>query len=261
MEIIRIENFSFRINGKLILDDISLKVQEGEFTAVIGPNGAGKSTLLRCIDRIWRGGEGDIYVYGKELKDYSQRELAKIVSYVPQMDVTMYPYTVEEFVLMGLYPYLNPFASISRKHWQNVEWALEKVKMSEFSQRSMDSLSGGERQKIFIATSLIQGAKILLLDEPTTFLDPNHQEEIYSILRSLNKESDVAMMMVTHDINHAVLVSSRVIGLSGGQKVYDGDASGVMNNDILFKLYRKEFLLVPHPKGGQLITVPENFAS
>lgn len=257
MAFLEVNSFSFQIENNYILNNISFSVEEGEYISVVGPNGAGKSTLLKCLDRIWSGGEGEIKINGKQLKKYSQKELAKIVSYVPQMESIVYPFTVEEFVLMGLYPHLTPFSFLSQEQWNRVSFALERVGMAGFTKRSINTLSGGERQKVLIAASLVQGARLLLLDEPTAYLDPKHQTEIYSILEAVNKQSHVAIIMVTHDLNHAVLMSKRVIGLTKGAIVYDGNTNDIMNNDILKKLYQKDFLFLPHPQTNCLITVPE----
>lgn len=255
--IIEILKFSFSINNKAILKDISFSVKEGEYISIVGPNGAGKTTLLKCLDRIYKGGSGDIRIAGKPLGKYSQKELAQKLSYVPQADGRILPFTVYEFVMMGRYPHLNPFSSPGKRDEDAVRNALEITGISEFSERLLPTLSGGERQKVFIAAALAQGAKVLLLDEPTTFLDPKHQTDVHRLLEHANREHGFTVLSVTHDINNAILTSRRILALKDGAVVFCGLADKFMNNEILNKIYEKSFLFVKHPQTDKTVTVPE----
>ena len=255
--LIEIEGYSFEVDGKEILKDISLSVREGEYVSIVGPNGAGKTTMLKCLIRILRGGTGSIKVDGRPLEAYTQRELANLMSYVPQADGRALPFTVHEFVTMARYPYLSPFSSITKDDEEAVSRALALTGTSEFSERALATLSGGERQKVFIAAALAQGARILLLDEPTTFLDYRHQSEIQGILKRLNREYGVTIVAVTHDINNAVLWGERILALKGGIMAYCGPAAGIMNNTILEDLYGKSFQFSEHPRTRRLFVVPE----
>ncbi len=260
MPTIEIADFSFSIGRKVILKDVSLTVRDGEYLAIIGPNGAGKTTLLKCIDRIYTGGTGTIKVDGRPLGRYSQRELAKLISYVPQTEGRLFPFTVHEFVMMGRYPHLSPFSAVTREDEAVVAEALTLTGTTEFAERHLDTLSGGERQKVFIAAALAQGAKILLLDEPTTFLDYKHRDEVNHLLRRLNRRSGVTVVAVMHDINIAAMSSDRVIALKEGSVVFRGDAKEVMHNDVLEQIYGKTFLFVEHPETARPIVVPEEIA-
>ena len=183
--LIEINNFSFAIGSKNILDSISLIVHEKEYLSIIGPNGAGKTTLLKCLMRIYSGGQGTITLKGVPLIEYSQKELARLISYVPQNDGRSLPFTVEEFVMMGRYPYLSPFTSLSKEDKKAVREALELTETVNLMDRHLGTLSGGELQTVYIAAALAQGASILLLDEPVTFLDPKHQDDILMILKKI----------------------------------------------------------------------------
>jgi iron complex transport system ATP-binding protein len=255
--IIDISRFSFSIGGKDILRDVSFGVAEGDYISIVGPNGAGKTTLLRCISRIHKGGRGDIRIAGRPLHRYSQRELALQVSYVPQADGRNSPFTVYEFVMMGRYAYLSPFSSFSTADRDAVRDALAITGISDFEDRYLRTLSGGERQKIFIAAALAQQAKVLLLDEPTTFLDPKHEAEIYGLLARVNRERRATIISVTHDINSAVLTSRTVMALKEGTVAFCGPAEEFMKNDILERVYEKSFALVKHPLHGKTIVAPE----
>jgi cobalamin transport system ATP-binding protein len=254
---IEVQKFSFSIGKKAILNNISFVVSEGEYLSVIGPNGAGKTTLLKCLDRILTGGSGAIKVNGAPLASYSQKELARLISYVPQAEDRLSPFTVQEFVMMGRYPHLSPFSSINAEDQKAVRRALALSGTEKFAGRFLNTLSGGERQKVFIAAALAQGAKILLLDEPTTFLDPRHADEINGLLKRVNRERGITIISVTHDINNAVLTSERVLGLRDGAVIFCGNAAEITNNEVLEVIYEKTFLFVKHPQTGKPIVVPE----
>ncbi len=255
--VIEIENLSLKISDKLILNSVSLLVYEGDYLSIIGPNGAGKTSLLKCIMRIYSGYDGAIRLLGISQKKISQKNLAKQISYVPQANDRIFPFTVEEFVMMGRYPHLSPFTSISAADRKAVRNAMENTRIEPYADRMLNTLSGGERQIVFIAAALSQGAKIMLLDEPTTFLDPKHEAEIYSTLRRLNHELGITIISVTHDINNAVLQSQRIVILKGGSVIFSDEASKIMRNDVLEPAYDKSFTFIPHPITGQTIIAPE----
>ena len=255
--LIDIRNFSFAIGAKVILDSISLTVSEDEYLSIIGPNGAGKTTLLKCLIRIYTGGKGTITLGGKPLEQYSQKELARIMSYVPQGNGSQLPFTVEEFVMMGRYPYLSPFTSFTRKDRYAVQNALSLTGAVFLSERRLSTLSGGERQTVYIAAALAQSTRILLLDEPTTFLDPKHEADVHAILKTIKREFGTTIISVTHDINSAALQSDRIVILKNGTVAFEGSARDIMKNEVLESVYERPFTFVSHPVSGQLIVVPE----
>ena len=254
--VIDVADFSFRIGKKEILRNVAFEVRPGEYLAIVGPNGAGKSTLLKCLDRILVGGTGRINVFGRPLQDYRQRELARRISYVPQADGRVFPFTVEQFVLLGRYPYLSPFSPVGRDDRQAVHEALELTGTAEFAPRMLGTLSGGERQKVFIAAALAQGADVLLLDEPTTFLDSRHQAEVAELLARANAESGVTIVAVTHDVNQAALQSDRVLALTDGSVAFCGPAAGIMEADVLERVFGVSLLTIGHPRAGIPVIVP-----
>ena len=255
MKALKIANLSLTLGGNDILKDVSFDVPRGAFLSIVGPNGAGKTSLLRCVMGIAKGWSGSIAVDNSPLESYSRRRLARLVSYVPQWDEMVFPYTGRELVTMGRYPHLSPFTRLSRADLEVVERTLQVTGTSFLADRDMRTLSGGERQKVLIAAALAQAAGIMLLDEPTTFLDPRHTEEILSILTGLNR-SGVTIVMVTHDINHAVLYADRVTALVNGAVAFDGSSGELMNNEVLRAVYGKEFTLVQHPVSGKWMALP-----
>jgi iron complex transport system ATP-binding protein len=254
---LRAECLSFAIGGKLILDGVSFEVACGEYFAVIGPNGAGKSTLLKCINRIWQGATGSISLGGASLTSYSQRELAKIAAYVPQAGGRQFPFTARQFVMMGRYPHLSPFTSVQRADVRAVDEALELTGTRQFEDRLVPTLSGGERQKLYLAAAVAQGTSMLLLDEPTTFLDPKHRAEITDVLRRLNREKEITIVAVTHDINSAALEADRVLALKEGRAVFSGTPAELMTEPVLEMVFDKRFLLIEHPSRGTPIVIPD----
>jgi len=253
---IKIENVSFAIGSKEILRDVSFSVVENQRISIIGPNGSGKTTLLRCLDKILTGYKGDITVDGRNLQSYNQKQLARALAYVPQSMPNNVPFTVREFIMMARYPHLSPFSVIDTEDERIVNETMEMTETANFADRRLATLSGGEFQRVNIAAAVAQQSKILLLDEPATFLDYKHQEEIQTLLERINTEQATTTVSVTHDINTAAMFSDAVIAIKNGQVVFNGKGEDVMNNEILKKIYEKEFIFVEHPHTGQKLVIP-----
>ena len=253
---LEVRDFSYSFGKVNILNSLTFNVRAGERLSILGPNGAGKTTLLKNIIGILKG-TGAIKVMGRDILNYSRRDLAKNVAYVPQADAANYPFQVWEFVLMSKYPYLNTFSRITSGFESEVDIALESVHMGSFKERFMNTLSSGERQKILICACLVQNAKILLLDEPTTFLDPKHEEEINKILYKYNRQNGITVIAVTHNINSAVMSSDRILSIKTGGISYFGEAKAFMSPKILQSVYDKEFKLLRHPEMDMNIILPE----
>lgn len=255
--VLEARKFSCSIAGKPILRDVSFQIRRGEYVSIVGPNGAGKTTLLKAFDRMMRGDvSGELSICGMPWQEWKQSDLAKLAAFVPQADSRVMPYTVEQFLLMCRYPYMSPFATMHANDRKVVQEAMVGTGTTAFAKRRMDTLSSGERQKVYIAAALAQGAHIWLLDEPTTFLDYHHQSDILSLMALANKEFDVTIVAVTHDLNHAVLESDRIIALHEGALAFYGTPDLIMKADVLQKIYGTSLLLVEHPKSGLPMIVP-----
>ena len=255
-DIISVRDFSFAFGKKAILKNITLAAPEGAYLSVIGPNGAGKTTLLKCVNRILAGGTGEIVVAGRPLREYSQRELARVLSYVPQAEGRSAPFTVREFVTMGRYPYFTPFSSVRARDREAVAEALDITGTTAFADRPLATLSGGERQRVFIAAAVAQAGRVMLLDEPTTFLDPKHQVEIHALLRRLHRERGVTIVSVTHDVTAAVLYSDLILALKNGAVAFIGPASEILAPGRLEGIYEVAFHRAANPAGGQPFVFP-----
>ncbi len=235
---------------------MSFHVKRGEYVTIVGPNGAGKTTLLKCFDRLIVGGDGELTICGIRREKYHQRDLARLIAYVPQADGRLIPFTVEQFLLMCRYPYLSPFAPVSKEDRRTVREAMDRTETAQFAGRILTTLSGGERQKVYLAAALAQGASIWLLDEPTTFLDYGRQAEILSLLSVANRRFGVTIVSVTHDLNHAVLETDRVIAIKEGRVEFNGTPAEIMQPAVLQRIYGTSLLLVDHPQAGVPMIVP-----
>lgn len=241
------ENLHIALAGNEIVADISLTVRDGEYLSIVGPNGAGKSTLLRCIAGLCAPTSGRVCIQGKELSRFRRRHLARIVSYVPQVEQRAMPFTVHEFVMMGRYPHLSPFSSCRPEDEEVVDKALRQTGTSAFRHRLVDTLSGGERQNVFIAAALAQEGRILLLDEPATFLDYRHQSDVMSIIREVNRRDGKTVVAVNHDVNSALAASHRVLALKEGRIAFLGSPEEILEGNALRDVFDVDFRLVPDP--------------
>lgn len=210
-----VNGVSYSYGNLKALDGITIEVNDGEIVSLVGPNGAGKSTLLKCIDRILKPQQGAVFLDGKDTAKASSRELSSMMSYVPQSNVEVFPFTVFDIVLMGRRPHIG--WRVSKKDIAIVAQTLRFMGIEEFGTRYFDELSGGEKQKVVMARALAQEPKVLLLDEPTSNLDIRHQLEVMEIVRKLIQERKISAIMAMHDLNLASRFSDRMVMLKNGQ--------------------------------------------
>ncbi len=220
MVVLKILNLEFRYNSVKALENIELTVNEGELVSIIGPNGAGKTTLLKCIARILKPSQGTILLENKPLNKFSPKELARRISYLPQIEEPKYPLTVLEMVLIGRTPYTS--FKPTKEDLEKVYTILKQLGIEHLAHRKVNELSGGEYRKIMLARALAQQPKILLLDEPVNHLDLKHQLEVLSLLRKLVLEKHITIIMAIHDLNLALRFSDKVIALRKGKIVFCG---------------------------------------
>ena len=245
--IIKIENLRIQLSDQAVLKEISLSVSRGEYVSIIGPNGAGKTTLIKCLAGIHTNWNGSIRIGEKSFKEYKPRARAKIQSYVPQAEGRSIPLSVEDFVAMGRYPHLSAFTTLTEEDHHAIDSALELAGLSRFRKRMLNTLSGGERQMAFIAAALAQETAILLLDEPSTFLDYRHQANVAAILKKSCKEKGITVVAVHHDINTAIASSDRLIALKGGRIVFEGTPQEITDAETLENIYETPFRCFPSP--------------
>jgi len=250
MRTLEIINLKAKYNrsGPEILKGISLSLDPDDFLAIIGPSGAGKSTLTRCINRLVEPTSGDVIFNGVNVTQLNQRELRKIrrnIGMIFQEFNLVERMSVMDNVLSGRLGYTGTFRSLFRIYPKSdIRKALElleRVGLSDFVDKRADELSGGQRQRVGIARALIQDPKLLLVDEPTSSLDPKISKEIMGIIKKMSKEDGVPALCNIHDVNLALEFSNRVIGLQGGVKMFDGPTKSV-DKKVLEEIYAFEVL-------------------
>lgn len=239
-----------------VLRDLSLRFEPREFTAIIGPNGSGKSTLLRALARLIKPRRGRITFDGRDLSEISPRDLARRLAFLPQAPEGPSDLTIEELVWRGRYPHRGLFAAARAEDRAAVEWALRRAGVSELRQRALATLSGGERQRAWIAMSLSREPDLLLLDEPTTFLDIGHQTELLGLLGSLNRQRGLTIIMVLHDVTQAAQYAQRIVALRAGQVMHDGPPADVVTADRVSDLFGAAVNVLYDPTSGFPVVVP-----
>lgn len=231
-------NLTIKINGKLILDNINLSFSPGKRTAIIGPNGCGKSTLLKAVSGLSRHYQGDIILDGQNINNWSRKKIAKKMAILPQGATAPTDLTVKELVAYGRFPYRSLLkSSDNQKDKEIIAQAMAKTKVDKFASRLVATLSGGERQRTWIAMALAQQPQILLLDEPTTYLDIAHQLEVMQIITELNRQENMTIIMVLHDINHARMYADDIVIIKDKHVFTQGAPQKVLNPDNLATVF------------------------
>ncbi len=239
---------SWELRGGVRLGPVDLDVERGECFVLVGPNGAGKTTLLRTLVGIIKPSTGSVAWEGRPLAALSRRELARLLAYVPQIRPARVPLTAEEVVTLGRYPYLAPLQwAPGPADRAAVDHALELVEIEALRSRRVDELSGGERQAVWIAAALAQEAPVLVLDEPTTHLDPRHQRDVATLLRRLRNEGSRTVIAATHDLNLASQLADRLLALAGGRALACGPPDAILRPELLAQLFAAPFEIV---RGG-----------
>jgi iron complex transport system ATP-binding protein len=239
-----------------ILQNVGFTVDQGEFLAVIGPNGAGKSTLLRCLDGIIEPTAGRVEIDGRAVRETDRKTLARTVSYVPQPDAGPLDFTVRTFVEMGRFPHLGAWAALTEADVAAVGEAIRLTGMEGLEHRTLASLSGGECQRASIAAALAQGGSILLLDEPTSFLDYRHQVQILDLLDQLHREQGLTVVAVTHDLNSTVAWADSVLALKNGRVERTGRPEEMLDEKVLAEIFDARFRLVDGGHRGLPLVLP-----
>ncbi|MDB8555794.1 ABC transporter ATP-binding protein [Turicibacter sanguinis] len=237
MDAIEVKDLDVAYEQKYIIKNMNLEIPKGKITMIIGSNGCGKSTLLKTIARIITPKKGEIKLDGVSLKAQAPKEIAKKMAVLPQSPIVPSGLLVKELVSYGRFPYQSAMGGLKEKDIEMVNWAMKVTGIAEFSERSVDSLSGGQRQRAWIAMALAQETEILVLDEPTTYLDMAHQLEILMLLQKLNKEENRTIVMVLHELNNATKFADYLIGVKEGEVVFRGKPLDVITNENLSTLY------------------------
>lgn len=254
----QLREICFRYAQPWVLQDCSLDVREGEILGVIGANGSGKTSLLKLMAGLLSPQEGRISLHGRDVAVLPPREMARLVALVPQESQVLFPFTVGELVLMGRFVHQSGWGWESGEDLRIARQAMRVMEVDHLASRTFQALSGGERHRTVIARALAQQTPILLLDEPTAFLDLKHQVEIFGILRELNRERHATVVLVSHDLNLASQHCDRLLLLHEGRPYRTGPPKEVLTVEHLRVTYGCDVLIDSHPvTGTPRITLPE----
>lgn len=222
---------------KKILDDISFKIPEGKITTFLGANGCGKSTLFQLMTKNLQPDQGMVCLNGVNISEMNQKSFARKVSVVHQYNQTAPDITVEKLVSYGRTPHLSMFGGLTKADHEQIEWAMDVTDTAKYRDKETAKLSGGQKQRVFIAMALAQQTNILFLDEPTTYLDIRYQIELLEMIQRLNEEFHITIVMMLHDMNHAVYYSDEIVGLKDGKVMVQGAANEVVTSACIEKIY------------------------
>ncbi|MFS0782058.1 ABC transporter ATP-binding protein [Bacillus sp. 1P06AnD] len=234
---IRIEKLSAGYEKNTIIENLNTSIEQGKITTIIGPNGCGKSTLLKTIGRILKKEKGKVFLQEQDLQTLSTKEIAKRLAILAQSPSAPPQLKVGELVSYGRYPHRKNLNRISMEDQEMIDWAMKVTQTVEFEHRELSQLSGGQRQRVWLAMALAQKTDILLLDEPTTYLDMAHQIEVLKIVKKLNVELGCTVVMVLHDINQAARFSDHMIAMRNGEIMKIGSPKDIMTKQVLHDVF------------------------
>ncbi|GAK06878.1 ABC transporter ATP-binding protein [Geomicrobium sp. JCM 19038] len=245
---IEAKELSIGYEKRKIVEALNLKIPKGQITTMIGPNGCGKSTILKTLARIMKPKSGSVYLDGKIIHKESTKQVAKKLAVLPQSPEAPSGLKVKELVAYGRYPHQTGARSLTKADQDIIERSLKQTGMDAFKDRDIDALSGGQRQRVWIAMALAQETDILLLDEPTTYLDLAHQLEVLEVLKRLNEEEGRTIVMVIHDLNHAARFADYMVALKAGKIVQEGAPEQVICSTVLKDVFAIDADVVTDPR-------------
>ncbi|MEK5415671.1 iron ABC transporter ATP-binding protein [Paenibacillus odorifer] len=235
-----VDSISIRYEQKNIINNFSFSVKKGEIVSIIGPNGSGKSTLLKAVSRLIPYHTGAVTLEGTDLKSMTAKQVARKMCMLSQKNQAPNDMTVIDLVSYGRYPHKKWFEKLNHEDMDIVDWALEKTHLKDYKDRAVSSLSGGESQRAWIAMALAQRPLVMLLDEPTTYLDISHQHEVLELVRELNQDMGMTVVMVLHDLNQASTYSDSIVVVQAGEKAMYGTPNEVMTTGMIRDIYRMD---------------------
>jgi iron complex transport system ATP-binding protein len=256
MHALEAKGLALSYGGNFIFEDLHLAVPRGKITVFIGSNGCGKSTLLRSMARLLKPQKGSVVRDGTDIAKLPSKEVAKRLAILPQGPSAPEGLTVLQLVKMGRYPYQSWLQQWSKEDERTVRAALEATRLTGFAERTVDSLSGGQRQRAWIAMTLAQGTEIILLDEPTTYLDLTHQIEVLDLLYDLNVQEQRTIVMVLHDINLACRYAHHIVAIKERRIFAEGNPEEIVTADLIESVFGMECDIIPDPVYGTPMCIP-----
>ena len=252
----QLEDLRFAYSGAPVLKGLTTTIEAGEFIALVGPNGAGKSTLLKILAALLRDYRGKVEFNGKSISTYSPREIARSVAFVPQETHVMFPFSVGEIIMMGRMPHRSGGLFETSRDVERAREAMHDTDTASLAGKIFSQLSGGERQRVVLASALAQDPQVLLLDEPTVYLDLKHQIQFYNIVERLNSERRMTIVSVTHDVNLAARYARRMIAIRAGEFVVDGSPDEVLTCENMYDIFEIEASIFKRPDGRGSYIIP-----
>jgi len=239
-------NLTVSYADQTIINDLSLTLQKGKITALIGPNGCGKSTLLKSLSRINKSTVDQVRLKGQPLSAYPEKQLAQQMSLLPQMLITPEGITVQRLVEYGRSPYLSHWGKLDQQDKEMVANAMQQTRVTEFAQQTVESLSGGQRQRAWIAMILAQDTDIVMLDEPTTYLDLSHQIELMKLMQAMKKQGKT-VIVVLHDLNQACRYCDHLVVMKDGDLIAEGPPQNVFTESLLRDVFSLNAKVIADP--------------
>lgn len=240
----------------VVADGLNVTIPDGQFTAIIGPNGCGKSTLLRTLSRLMKPLNGSVMLDGAAIGEYATKEVARRIGLLAQNASTPGDITVQELVARGRYPHQPLFTRWSKRDDEAVRQAMAATGVTSLAMQSVDTLSGGQRQRAWIAMILAQETAIMLLDEPTTWLDISHQIDLLELLRDLNRQQNYTLVAVLHDLNQACRYATHLIALRDGSVVAQGAPADIVTPELIAAVYGMRCMIIDDPVAHTPMIVP-----
>jgi len=253
---LRAEHLSIGYDDKSVIADLSVDVLDGRITAIVGPNACGKSTLLRGLARLLKPSGGQVILDGNDINGMHTKEVARRLGLLPQTSIAPEGISVADLVSRGRFPHQKVLRQWSTDDDAAVAYAMRATAVTELAGRLVDELSGGQRQRVWVAVVLAQQTPLVLLDEPTTFLDIAHQVELLDLFAKLNREDNRTVVAVLHDLNHACRYADQIIAMKSGHIVAQGDPSDVITEELVEAVYGLKCQIIDDPQTGTPLVVP-----
>lgn len=251
MNSIATECLAIAYEDKMVVDNLDMQIPQGKITTIIGANGCGKSTVLKAVGRILKPKGGMVYLNGEDIRRLSTKEVAQRMAILPQSPQAPAGLTVGELVAYGRFPHQRGMGKLKDGDKKIIAWALEVTKLTELETTAVDNLSGGQRQRVWIAMALAQQTDLILLDEPTTYLDLSYQLEVLQLLYQLNREQGCTIVMVLHDLNLAARFADYMVAIRGGKIIRHGTPEEVMTVEVLRETFQIEAMIIKESRTGR----------
>ena len=256
MQRLTADSVTLGYDQRIIAEDLSVEIPDNSFTVIVGPNACGKSTLLRALSRMLRPNRGQVLLDGQSIHALPAKKVAKTLGLLPQTSIAPDGITVADLVSRGRYPHQGLLRQWSAEDERVVVESMESTRISDLADRYVDELSGGQRQRVWIAMALAQQTPLLLLDEPTTYLDIHHQIEVLDLCAELHETQGRTLVAVLHDLNHAARYATHLIAMRGGEIIAAGPPGDIVTAELVERVFQMPCQIIDDPETGTPLVVP-----